>query len=99
MADLPTTPAPSSLQGATLDLARSVLMAAGSPLLVKGIVTGDQWTAIAGGAVALISAAWSYVAAHPGRTPPLQAVQALVKAGDPSAETPVVAGAARGFHG
>jgi hypothetical protein len=80
MTDTTTTPA-APLQGATLDLARSLLMAAGSPLLVKGIVTGDQWTAIAGGAVALISAAWSYVAAHPGKTPPLQAVQALVKTG------------------
>jgi hypothetical protein len=67
------------VQAATLDMARSVLMALGSPLIAKGLVTGDQWTAVAGGVLAATSAVWSYAAAHPGRAPPLQALRGLVK--------------------
>jgi hypothetical protein len=79
-----TTPAPAApgpIQVATMDMIRSVLMGVGTPLLAHGYVTGSQWQAIVGGLLAIGSAVWSYVAAHPGKTNPLAAVQAMVRSG------------------
>jgi len=84
MSDIPPAPAGSSASGgpiqtASLDVARSVLMAVGSPLLVKGVVTGDQWQAIAGGLVAVISAVWSWVANHPSHADALKQALGLLR--------------------
>ena len=58
--------APGPIQAATMDMLRSVLMGAGTPLLARGLVNGDQLGAIIGGLLAIASAAWSYAAAHRG---------------------------------
>jgi hypothetical protein len=62
-------------------MARSLLMSAGTPLLAHGYVTGNQEQAIVGGVLAVGSAVWSYVAAHPSKTNPLQSVLGLVRKG------------------
>ena len=76
----PIAPA-APLRNASLDLARSVLMGVGTPLLVKGLVTSDQWQAIVGGVLALASALWSYLAAHPGQQGFLATLQGLARSG------------------
>jgi hypothetical protein len=81
MTDTPSAPASSPLQAATMDMARSVLMGIGTPILAHGYVTGKQEEAIIGGLIAVGSAAWSYIAKHPSRTPPLQTILGLVRQG------------------
>ena len=68
MSDIPNpiaAPAPGPIQAATMDMLRSVLMGVGTPLLARGLVSGDQLGAIIGGLLAIASAVWSYAAAHP----------------------------------
>jgi lysozyme len=76
-----TPPSPTPIQTATLDLARSALMAAGAIPLAHGLATASQWQAIVGGLIALGSAVWSYVAAHPSRTGALASLLGTVRKG------------------
>jgi hypothetical protein len=69
------------IQAAALDMLRSVLMALGTTGAFAAMFTSSQWLSIVGGVMAIASGVWSWVAAHPSRTSPLRAVQALVKAG------------------
>jgi hypothetical protein len=80
MSTLTTTPAATPIRSAAMDMARSMLMALGTPLLARGLVTGDQLGAIVGGLLALASAVWSYVAAHPGGDP-LASLKAMIARG------------------
>jgi hypothetical protein len=80
MSDVPSPPgAPASgpVKAATMDMLRSVLMGAGTPLLARGLVNGDQLGAIIGGLLAVASAVWSYAAAHRGGPSLLARVLAL----------------------
>jgi hypothetical protein len=81
MTDTPTVDTATPIRKASLDLARSVLMGVGAVPFVSGIATGAQWQAIVGGLLALASAIWSYVAAHPSRVGPVRTVLALVRRG------------------
>ncbi len=81
MSESPSGAPATPIRNAAMDMARSVLMAAGAPLLVRGVVTNTDWQAIVGGLTALASAVWSYVAAHPNHANPLAALKALVKTG------------------
>lgn len=73
-------PSPGPIQAATMDMLRSVLMGAATPLLARGLVNGDQLGAIIGGLLAIVSAVWSYAAAHPGGPSLLGRVLALAAA-------------------
>ncbi|HEY2051195.1 MAG TPA: hypothetical protein VGH03_17790 [Caulobacteraceae bacterium] len=69
MSETSTAPGASAsgpVKAATMDMLRSVLMGAGTPLLARGLVNGDQLAAIIGGLLAIASAIWSYAAAHQG---------------------------------
>jgi hypothetical protein len=79
---LPTAPPqPDPIHRATMDMLRSLLMGVGTPLLARGLLTGDQLGAIVGGLLAIASAAWSYLAAHPGKTSLVASVLGFVRAG------------------
>jgi len=73
--------APGPIQTATLDLARSALMAAGAIPLAHGLATASQWQAIVGGLIAIGSAVWSYAAAHPSQTSALASLLGMVRKG------------------
>jgi len=75
----PTAPTP--VQTATLDMARSALMAAGAIPLAHGLATASQWQAIVGGLIAIGSAVWSYLAAHPSHTSALASLLGMVRGG------------------
>jgi lysozyme len=75
------TPTPTPIETATLDLARSLLMAAGTPLLAHGLATASQWQSIVGGLLAIGSAVWSYAAAHPSQTSALTSLLRMVRKG------------------
>jgi hypothetical protein len=80
MSDIAAPPAVSAsgpVKAATMDMLRSVLMGAGTPLLARGLVNGDQLGAIIGGLLAIASAVWSYAAAHRGGPSLLARVLAL----------------------
>jgi hypothetical protein len=81
MTDTSTTPAPSQLRAATMDMLRSVLMALGSSGAVASLFSGQQWGAVVGGLLAVVSAIWSYAASHPSKIDPLTALMALVAHG------------------
>lgn len=66
IANPPAATASDPIKAATMDMLRSVLMGAGTPLLARGLVNGDQLGAIIGGLLAIASATWSYAAAHRG---------------------------------
>jgi hypothetical protein len=78
-----STPAPAAAGGALPayvgDIARSVLMGAGAVLAQRGYVTNAELPAIVGGLVAAISAAWSWMAAHPSSGSPLSGLLAAVR--------------------
>jgi hypothetical protein len=61
-------------------------MALGSSGVVAAVFTPQQWLAVVGGLLAVGSAVWSYIAAHPSKVNPLQAVERLVRAGGQSAQ-------------
>ena len=84
MSDTTTVAIVTPLRSASLDMARSVLMGVGTPLLARGLVTTDNWQAIVGGLLALASAIWSYLAAHPSKTPLIQTALSLVRDGGQS---------------
>jgi lysozyme len=75
------TAAPTPIQTATLDMARSALMAAGAIPLAHGLATASQWQAIVGGLIAVGSAVWSYLAAHPSQTSALTSLLGMVRKG------------------
>ncbi|HSZ50449.1 MAG TPA: hypothetical protein VK801_02665 [Caulobacteraceae bacterium] len=84
MSEIPTDPTASAsgpVKAATMDMLRSVLMGAGTPLLARGLVNGDQLGAIIGGLLAIASAVWSYAAAHSGGPSLLARVLALAASG------------------
>jgi lysozyme len=80
-AKMTDTPTPTPVQTATLDLARSALMAAGAIPLAHGLATASQWQAIVGGLIAIGSAVWSYLAAHPSQTSALTSLLRMVRKG------------------
>jgi lysozyme len=80
MTDTPTT-SPTPIETASLDLARSALMAAGAIPLAHGLATASQWQAIVGGLIAIGSAVWSYLAAHPSQTSALASLLGMVRKG------------------
>jgi len=80
MIDTPTT-SPTPIETASLDLARSALMAAGAIPLAHGLATASQWQAIVGGLLAIGSAAWSYLAAHRSQTSGLASLLGMVRKG------------------
>jgi hypothetical protein len=75
------THTPTPIQTATLDMARSALMAAGAIPLAHGLATASQWQAIVGGVIAIGSAVWSYLAAHPSRTSALTSLLGMIRKG------------------
>jgi len=79
--DSKMTETPTPIETATLDLARSALMAAGAIPLAHGLATASQWQAIVGGLIAIGSAVWSYLAAHPSRTSALTGLLGMVRKG------------------
>jgi uncharacterized membrane protein len=86
MTDATSTPvaapvAATPIKSATMDMLRSVLMGVGTPLLARGLVNGDQLGAIIGGLLAIASALWSYIAAHPSKVSALVSLLNLVRAG------------------
>jgi hypothetical protein len=87
MTDAPTaaqsaiSPSAGPIQRATLDMARSVMMAAGTPLIAHSYLSGSQEEAIIGGVLAVGSAVWSYLAAHPSKVSALRTVLGIVSRG------------------
>jgi hypothetical protein len=84
IANPPAGSAPGPIQAATMDMLRSVLMGAGTPLLARGIVSGDQLGAIIGGLLAAASAIWSYAAAHPSKVGLLTSLRTMIERGGQS---------------
>ncbi|MBV8683541.1 MAG: hypothetical protein JO111_11740 [Caulobacteraceae bacterium] len=74
-------PVAGPIQRASMDMLRSVLMGAATPLLAHGFLSNDALSAIVGGSVAVASAVWSYAAAHPSKVSPFATVLAWVRAG------------------
>jgi cytochrome c biogenesis protein CcdA len=72
------------LRIAALDLVRSILMGVGMSSAVATLFTNQEWTAVVGGLLAILSAVWTYVSAHPGKTPFLPMIMSLVRRGGQS---------------
>lgn len=78
---LVVAPTPGPIQRASMDMLRSVLMSLGTSGGLAAVFTGQQWGVVVGAIVTVISALWSYAAAHPSKTNPLQTVLGIVRKG------------------